>query len=350
MAIDPITLLIVTDAWEPQTNGVVTTLGNVVREIDSREQWQVEVIHPGLFASCPLPSYPEIRIARTPWRLAAMIPDVDSLAVHIATEGPLGVAARRLMIRSGIPFVTSLHTKFPEYVRKRTGLPERPGYWYLRWFHRAAAATLVTTESHRCELEARGFRNLVVWGRGVDTTHFKPGKRVPRERPRLLYVGRVSVEKNIERFLSLDIDADKIVVGDGPARARLQARYPQCDWVGYQYGEDLVRHYSNSDVFVFPSRTDTFGLVMLEAMATGTPVAAYPVTGPRDVVVEGINGALDEDLGQAVARALRVNRASCRAFAERSSWSAVADRLIMQFSYLNAMNDRQPPRASCGAA
>ena len=328
---DARTLLIVTDAWEPQTNGVVTTLRNVIREIRSRGAWNVRVIHPGLFASCPLPSYPEIRVARTPWRLASMIPDDDKLAVHIATEGPLGLAARRCMIRSGIPFVTSLHTKFPEYLRQRTGIPERPGYWYLRWFHRAAAATLVTTQSHRRELEARGLRNLVVWGRGVDTTLFRPCTRAPRERPKLLYVGRISVEKNIEAFLNLDFDADKIVVGDGPARAQLQAQYPECDWVGYRRGTDLVRHFSDADVFVFPSRTDTFGLVMLEAMASGTPVAAYPVTGPADVVVEGVNGALDDDLGRAVVRALEVDRSACREFAERNSWRAVADRLTAQF-------------------
>lgn len=326
------TILIVTDAWEPQTNGVVTTLKNVIRELRASRSCSVQVIHPGLFDCRPLPSYPEIRVVRNPWRLRRMIPKSRPAAVHVATEGPLGLFARRLLVRNGMPFTTSLHTKFPEYVRERIRVPLAVGYAYLRWFHKPAARTLVTTESHRRELIRWGLGNLVVWGRGVDTEQFRPLPRTPRTRRKLLYVGRVAVEKNVEAFLNLNVDANKIVVGDGPARARLQRRYPGAEWVGFRHGDELARFYADADVFVFPSRTDTFGLVMLEAMATGTPVAAYPVTGPRDIVRDGVNGALCDDLNVAVDRASRVNRHDCRQFALRNDWRCVADRLVEQLN------------------
>jgi glycosyltransferase involved in cell wall biosynthesis len=247
--------------------------------------------------------------------------------VHIATEGPLGLAARRYLCRRGILFTTSLHTKFPEYVNERMALPLSVGYRYLRWFHRPSASVLCTTESHRQELARWSMGNLVVWGRGVDTERFQPRQRGPRSRPRLLYAGRVAVEKNIEAFLRLPMDMDKMVVGDGPARDDLQRRYPDVQWLGFRHGDDLVAAYADADVFVFPSRTDTFGLVMLEAMACGTPVAAYPVTGPRDVVAPGINGMLHEDLGRAVAQALEVDRQGCRAHALTQGWRQVAERM-----------------------
>jgi glycosyltransferase involved in cell wall biosynthesis len=320
-------LVVVTDAWKPQTNGVVTTLVHVTDEL---AQLGVEsrIIHPGLFRTVPLPSYPEIRIAVDLWRFARVFDAAPADTIHIATEGPLGLAARVLCARRGLGFSTSLHTKFPEYLHQRVRFPLAMGYRCLRWFHAAAAATLVTTPTHRDELAAHGFHRLVVWGRGVDTRTLHPGPRLPRCQPKLLYVGRIAPEKNLEAFLSLRLPGEKIVVGDGPARAALQARHPDVCWVGFKHGPELVAFYQDADVFVFPSRTDTFGLVMLEANACGTPVAAYPVTGPRDVVCEGVNGALDEDLSSAVERALRVDRRSCRTFAERHGWRTIAERML----------------------
>ncbi len=323
-------LLLVTDAWHPQTNGVVTTLEAVTGHLPALG-YQVTVLHPGLFATVPMPSYPEIRVVREPWKLAAKIEQIRAHTVHLATEGPLGLAARRYLSRRGLPFTTSLHTKFPEYVRQRVGLPLAVGYHYLRWFHRPAAAVLCTTESHYRELRRWGMGNLVVWGRGVDCERFAPRPRRPRARPQLLYLGRVAVEKNIEAFLDLDLDfdADKVVVGDGPARAELERRYPGVRWLGYRHGQALVEAYADADVMVFPSRTDTFGLVMLEAMACGTPVAAYPVTGPQDVVTPGVTGSLQWDLGAAVVEALSVDREGCRGYAVTQDWRRVAERLVI---------------------
>ena len=273
----------VTDAWEPQTNGVVRTLQNVIARLRDRGM-DILVVEPGAFRTFPCPGYPEVRLVANPWRLGDLLERWAPDMVHLATEGPLGLAARAYLTRRRLSFTTSLHTKFPEYVSARLPVPVDWGYAYLRWFHRPAARVLVTTESHRRELEDRHLSHLVVWGRGVDTELFRPMPRAPRSKPRLLYVGRVSVEKNVEAFLELDVDAEKIVVGDGPQRAELERRYPSARWLGYLRGPALVRCYADADVFVFPSRTDTFGLVMLEAMACGTPVAAYPVTGPVDVV------------------------------------------------------------------
>jgi glycosyltransferase involved in cell wall biosynthesis len=320
-------LLVVTDAWRPQTNGVVTTLESVIERLRGAGH-EVSVVEPGLFRTWPMPGYPEIRVAVNPWRIGRLIEAAAPDSIHVATEGPLGVAALRWLRRRGAPFTTSLHTKFPEYLRARIGLPLSIAYACLRWFHRDAWRTLVTTESHREELAARGFEHLEVWGRGVDTARFRPLPRRPRREPRLLYVGRVAVEKNLEAFLSLDVRGRKVIVGDGPARAALEARFPDAEWLGYRHGDALVEQYADADVFVFPSRTDTFGLVMLEANACGTPVAAYPVTGPVDVVVEGVNGALDADLAAAIERALAVDRIGCRTFAERHGWDAIADRLL----------------------
>jgi glycosyltransferase involved in cell wall biosynthesis len=331
-------LLIVTDAWEPQTNGVVTTLTSVIPHLPALG-YEVRVIHPGLFTTRPLPGYREIGVACDPWRLARLMDQAPPDTVHIATEGPLGIAARSLLARRGWPFSTSLHTKFPEYARERIGAPLSLGYAYLRWFHRPASAVLCTTESHREELARWGIANLVVWGRGVDTARFRPLPRAPRARPRLLYVGRVAVEKNLEAFLSLPLDADKVVVGDGPARADLERRFPDALWLGYRHGDALVAEYAEADVFVFPSRTDTFGLVMLEAMACGTPVAGHPVTGPVDVIETGINGVLDEDLARAVRDALGIDRGACRSWTMRQDWRRVAERMVSAFVHV----DRSPP-------
>ena len=357
-------LLLVTDAWEPQTNGVVTTLQQVTRHLPEFG-FEARVVHPGQFDQMPLPSYPEIRISRNPWKLREILERERPDACHVATEGPLGLYARSLFRRRGIPFTTSLHTKFPEYVRQRIRVPLGLGYAFIRWFHRPAERTLCTTESLRRELLGWGLSDLVVWSRGVDTDHFRPssGRRggnrgclagdgnfaghgnaggngdsgsdgksegdgtAAQRRPRLLYVGRIAVEKNVEAFLDLDLDADKVMVGDGPQRAELEARYPGALWLGYRKGQPLIDEYAAADAFVFPSRTDTFGLVMLEALACGTPVAAYPVTGPRDVVRQGVTGWLDEDLKLAVRRALRVSREDCRAYAVANGWPKIARTL-----------------------
>lgn len=325
---------IITDAWMPQTNGVVTTLRTVVDHLPALG-YQPTVIHPGLFNTYPMPGYPEIGLTRDPKRIKQVLLDSRPDTLHIATEGPLGLYARRFCVRHNIPFTTSLHTKFPEYVNERAGVPLSAGYRCLRWFHKPAQAVLCTTQSHKAELEDWGLRNLVVWGRGVDTQIFKPAPlRRPNPKLRLLYVGRVAVEKNIEAFLSLDFggeDVEKRVVGDGPQRQELQARFPDAVWLGYKKGQALVDEYAHADVFVFPSKTDTFGLVMLEAMACGTPVAAYPVTGPIDVVSNGSNGHLSDSLLDAVQHARFVNRSSCRLVAEDSSWQAVAQRMVDHF-------------------
>jgi glycosyltransferase involved in cell wall biosynthesis len=317
-------LALVTDAWLPQVNGVVRTLGHTIREIEAAGH-EVTVISPADFRTIPCPTYPEIRLAlfagRTVRkRLDALEPD----AVHVSTEGPLGLAARNWCVRRRRPFTTAYHTQFPEYVRARAPIPLSVGYAAVRWFHGRATRTLVTTPSMQRQLEARGLRNLHLWGRGVDTAVFRPrGKDfLDLPRPIWLYFGRVAVEKGIGDFLDLNLPGTKLVVGDGPACEELKRRYPSAVFAGYQHGEDLAAHISASDVFVFPSRTDTFGLVLLEAMACGVPVAAYPVTGPVDVVVDGVTGVLGEDLREAALAALQMDPAACRAHAVAHSWEA----------------------------
>lgn len=330
-------LALVSDAWFPQVNGVVTTLERTIVEL-GRLGISTHVIEPGLFMTVPAPSYAEIRLALNTRRVTALLRALAPDAVHIATEGPLGLAARSAMLRWGAPFTTSLHTKFPEYVHARWRLPVSWGYRFLRWFHRPAVATLVTTPSAQRELAAWGLGHLRVWGRGVDLETFRPLPRAARSTPHLLYVGRVAVEKNLGAFLDLRLPGRKIVVGDGPQRAALERAHPDVEFLGYRRGEALAGCYADADVLVFPSRTDTFGLVMLEANACGTPVAAHPVTGPVDVVCEGVNGALDEDLGAAVARALEVDRSRCRAFAEAHGWDAVTRRFAREVTRVRWQN------------
>jgi glycosyltransferase involved in cell wall biosynthesis len=320
-------LLIVTDAWAPQVNGVVRTLATVAERLEAQGD-QVEVIGPDRFRTLPLPSYPEIRLALRPRRrLARLVEAFGPTAVHIATEGPLGWAMRALCLRRGWPFTTSFHTKFPEYLEARTGLPPRLAWAVLRRFHEAGNGTFAATPSLRAELAGRGFTKIRPWTRGVDLTLFRPEPRedwAGLERPVFLYAGRVAVEKNIEAFLSLDLPGSKVVVGDGPQREALARRFPAAHFAGWRQGEALARAYAGADVFVFPSRTDTFGLVILEAMACGTPVAACPVTGPLDIIPGSGAGVLDEDLRRAALAALDCNRAACRTHAERYSWEACA--------------------------
>ena len=322
-------ILIVTDAWKPQVNGVVRTL-EVLGEDLTALGHSVRYATPEGRFTIGLPTYREIRLAVFPrWKLEKEIRDFAPDAVHIATEGTLGMSARSICLKHGIEFSTSFHTRFPEYVRARFPLiPEELVYRWLRWFHGPATAMMVATESLRREMQAHGFTNLRIWSRGVDVDHFHPieDDHLPYERPVWLYVGRVAVEKNIEAFLKLDLPGTKVVVGDGPARAELEARYPAARFLGALSGQALVRAYAGSDVFVFPSRTDTFGLVLLEALACGIPVAAYPVQGPLDVVGDAPVGALDEDLRAACLKALEIARhpgsLTPRRFAEAHSWRA----------------------------
>jgi glycosyltransferase involved in cell wall biosynthesis len=342
-------IALVTDAWQPQVNGVVRTLMTTCEHL-RRLGHEVHAITPQDFRTVPCPTYPSIRLALWPGRgvrraLEAFQPD----AIHIATEGPLGHAARGYCVRRGWPFTTSFHTQFPEYIRLRAPIPIGWSYACLRRFHAAAVRTLVPTVTQRDKLLARGFRNLQLWARGVDPAIFHPGEPVDWSYPRpiAIYMGRVAIEKNIEAFLDLPAPASKVIIGDGPDLARLRARYPHCHFLGPKYGRELARNLAAGDVFVFPSRTDTFGLVLLEAMACGLPVAAYPVQGPLDVVVRGQTGVLDEDLARAVAAALALPRAPCIAHAQRYTWAACTSTFA---SYLAPFSARAGSACASDAA
>lgn len=325
-------IVIVTDAWLPQVNGVVRTLC-AIRDALQTQGHVVSILSPDLFPTIPCPTYPEIRLALpTPRAVGAMIAAAEPDAVHIATEGPLCLAARYWCLKHGLPFSTAYHTNFPDYVQSRTGLPARFFWPYFRWFHGPANAVLASTPSIRRTLNAAGIIRTRPWGRGVDTAVFRPdGPRHPAlagvEGPILLYAGRVAVEKNVEAFLALDHPGTKVVAGDGPARAMLAERFPDTVFLGMLGGEALAAAYRSADVFVFPSRTDTFGLVMIEALACGTPVAAYPVTGPVDVMTPE-TGCLDADLGAAVRGALTRDRATCAAYGGSFTWQRSAREFL----------------------
>ena len=331
-------ILIVSDAWEPQVNGVVRTLQATIGELRSAGH-AVGVISPDLFRSIPCPSYPEIRLAFAGWRkvgrhIRAFAPE----AIHISTEGPLGLAARRWCIRNQFPFTTAYHTRFPEYVAAR--LPLSPAFvWrFIRWFHRPARHIMVATRSLARELASQELGQTMLWERGVDHELFRPG-RAPHPalaqlpRPIQLYVGRVAVEKNIEAFLDTGQPGTKVIVGDGPALAELRPRYPDALFLGKQTGAALASAYSAADVFVFPSRTDTFGLVIIEALSAGTPVAAFPVPGPADIVRDGA-GALDENLDAAISAALACDRADAAALGARYNWSACTAQFAKALTFV----------------
>jgi len=339
-------ILLVTDAWAPQVNGVVRTLQRVKSECEDLGH-VVEVISPDQFRTAPCPTYPEIRLAWRPGggigaRLDAFGPD----AVHLATEGPLGLAGRRQCLRRGLPFTTSYHTRFPEYLNARVPLPLAVGYAAMRWFHRPSKAMMVATASIRRDLEVRGFGNIAAWSRGVDAELFRPDREpaLALPRPVHLYVGRVAVEKNLEAFLAMPIrGGSKLVVGDGPELSQLAARYPGVHFAGARLGEELARHYASGDVFVFPSLTDTFGLVLLEALASGLPVAAYPAPGPLDVIGDSGCGVLDQDLARAAALALAIPRARCRAHALAFTWRRCAEQFLENLHPIEAAAE---PRAA----
>ena len=318
-------ILVATDAWHPQVNGVVRTLTTMAQAAKSLGV-EVSFLTPDSFRTFAMPSYPDLRLA-LPYqaKIARLIEAARPDSIHIATEGPIGLLVRRHCRRHGLPFTTSFHTRFPEYVSARSPIPESWIWRALRWFHKPSQAVMAATPALASELRQRGFRNVVLWSRGVDTGLFHP-RNVDLCLPQPVYlsVGRVAVEKNLEAFLRLDLPGTKVLIGDGPERATLVARYPRVLFTGYCFGEELVSRLAAADVLVFPSLTDTFGLVLLEALASGLPVAAFPVTGPRDVIGAAPVGMLDEDLHHACLEALSIPRQACVDFAALHTWQASA--------------------------
>lgn len=328
-------IAIVTDAWRPQINGVVNTISYTAACLERRGN-QVLVLSPNQFRTVPCPTYPQIPIALDVWTTGKHLEEFSPDAVHISTEGPLGLAARQWCLARSFPFTTAYMTRFPEYISMRFRIPPELLFVFFQWFHQPSSGVMVSTESLRAELAEKGFKNLKLWSRGVDTELFRPGGNcgISAKKPRFLYVGRVAVEKNIEAFLKLDLPGTKIVTGDGPARKELEISYPDTVFTGAKKGTDLASIYASSDVFVFPSLTDTFGIVMLEAAACGLPVAAFPVQGPKDVVLDGVTGVLNKDLGEACLKALRIDRRVCRKHALSCSWNACTGQFLDNLSFV----------------
>jgi len=333
----PKRIMLVTDAWEPQVNGVVRTLTRTTEECRAMGH-EVEVIHPGLgYKTFPMPTYPEIRLAFGARKdIERRFKEFEPEAIHISTEGPLGMAARAVCRKWKLPFTTSYHTKYPEYVNTRFPfIPLSVVYGFMRRFHNSGGGLMVATPSMRDDLDARGFKNITPWARGVDTVLFNPDKRgidggvfKDLEGPIFVYVGRVSVEKNIEAFLDCELPGTKVVIGPGPQLDELRKEYPAIQFLGPQYGDELARYFADADVFVFPSLTDTFGLVILESMACGTPVAAFPAPGPIDLIPGTGAGAVSEDLQEACLEALKMKRERCREYAEGFSWKSCAEEFV----------------------
>ena len=343
-------ILIATDAWHPQVNGVVRTLTSLARAASTLGV-EITFLTPEGFASFAVPTYPGLRLAITKAseiarRIEAAAPD----AIHIATEGTIGWAVRRYCLRRGLPFTTSYTTRFPEYVSVRTGIPDAVGYWVMRRFHDAAAMTMVATNSLKQDLSSRGFKRLGFWTRGVDTRLFNPDEPAQLDLPRPIFasVGRVAVEKNLEAFLSLDLPGSKVVIGNGPQKAELERRFPAAHFLGEKTGRDLTAYMAAADVFVFPSLTDTFGVVQLESLACGTPVAAFPVTGPLDVIADNPVGAIDWDLRAACLKALTMSREACRAFALDRSWENSARQFIGNVAVLQPSRVIRPAPVLAG--
>lgn len=329
-------VLVATDAWHPQVNGVVRTLSTLAATAPRLGAEISFLTHEG-FRTFPLPTYADIRCALpAPWTIARRIEALKPDAIHIATEGTIGHAVRRYCIRNGIAFTTSFHTRLPEYVAARVPIPEALVWSWLRRFHGRAERVMVSTRSLIEELSGRGFNNPVLWPRGVDGEVFAPREQIALDFPRPIFltVCRVAVEKNIEAFLSLDLPGTKVVVGDGPMRAELMQRFPQAVFLGEKHRDELAAIYSAADVFVFPSRTDTFGLVLLEALSCGVPVAAYPVPGPLDVIGNAPVGVLDENLQSAALRALSIDRDACRSFASAMTWERCARMFLDNLAVL----------------
>lgn len=323
-------ITLISDAWHPQINGIVTAVVELSKAL-VRLGHAVTVITPEAFHTWPCPGYPDVRLAflcgpRLRPRINASRPE----AIHLMTEGPVGFAARRYCRQRGWAYTSSFHSHFPEYLKLRAGIPLTVSYAYLRWFHRCSRRVMVGTESLCEALSRQGFHRLGTWPLGVDTRRFRPrGKAaLAAARPVFLYLGRIAIEKSVEDFLRLDLPGSRVVIGDGPQRRELEARYPDVQFLGYRSGEDLAGYLSSADVLVFPSRTDTFGLAMLEALACGVPVAAYPVPGPLDAICDPRVGRLDADLRRAALEALTLDPADCRRYALQWSWEASARRFV----------------------
>jgi glycosyltransferase involved in cell wall biosynthesis len=345
-------ILIATDAWHPQVNGVVRTLTSLAKAAANLGS-DITFLTPEGFPSVGVPTYPGLKVAlpnrrEIARRIEAAAPD----AIHIATEGPIGWWVRAYCLRNKLPFTTSYTTRFPEYVSVRTGIPLSWGYAVMRWFHDASSTIMVATSSLRQELSERGFKKIGAWTRGVDTNLFTPDNPAKLDLPRPIFmtVGRVAVEKNLEAFLSLDLPGSKVVVGDGPQRAELERRFPDAIFLGEKLGKDLASQVAAADVFVFPSLTDTFGVVQLEALACGTPVAAFPVTGPLDVIADHPIGALDKDLKAACLRALAMSRETCRNFALERSWENSARQFIGNLAILQPSRSQRPSPVVAGSS
>jgi len=342
-------VLIATDAWHPQVNGVVRTLTSLARSAKGLGV-DIDFLSPHGFPTVPLPTYPGLRLALPrPSRIARRIEEVNPDAIHIATEGPIGRAVRAYCVKRDLPFTTSYTTRFPEYISARLPVRESWVYAVLRRFHADASVTMVATPSLMAELQQRGFSHLGMWTRGVDTELFRPDRAIdlPFARPIFVCVGRVAVEKNLEAFLSLDLPGTKVVIGNGPREAELRRRFPDAKFLGLIENGALAAHLAAADVFVFPSRTDTFGVVQLEALASGVPIAAFPVTGPKDVIGNHPVGALNEDLRAACLRALDVSRDACRAFALNYSWDNSARQFI---GHLQKLAEGRRPRGVSSVA
>ena len=338
-------ILIATDAWRPQVNGVVSTLERM-SQAASEFGANFEFLTPQGMWTAPMPTYPDIRVAlATPWRVNRRIEEAAPDHIHIATEGPIGWLARRYCLKTKRTFTTSYHTRFPEYIAARTGIPERLTYAGLRRFHAPSAAVMAPTPTIVEDLKRRGFERVRLWGRGVNHALFRPGGEPVLDLPRPIFlcVGRVAVEKNLEALLGLDLPGSTVIVGDGPARSALQRRYPRAHFLGARYGEALARTYASADVFVFPSRTDTFGIVLIEAMASGLPVAAFPVASPIDVVGPDA-GVLDEDLRAACLKALTISREAAREHSMRYTWSESARQFLDNIETTRGRSQRVKPR------
>jgi glycosyltransferase involved in cell wall biosynthesis len=344
---DAMKVLVATDAWRPQVNGVVRTLGSLARAADKLGV-EIEFLSPDGFWTFPVPTYPGLRLALpSAKRVAERIERAKPDAIHLATEGPIGYAVRSYCLKAGRPFTTSYTTRFPEYIAARSPLPEAWIYGILRRFHAAAAVTMVATPSLMKELSGRGFTNLGMWTRGVDVDLFRPDRAIDLDFPRPIFmsVGRVAVEKNLPAFLGLDLPGTKVVIGAGPQEAELKRRFSGTKFLGQLDNGILAAHLAAADVFVFPSLTDTFGIVQLEALASGVPIAAFPVTGPRDVIGNNPIGVLNDDLRSACMQALWISRESCREFALRYSWENSARQFIAHARKVStgAVDDSQTP-------
>lgn len=344
-------VLVATDAWRPQVNGVVRTLTSLA-DAARRLGVALEFLTPDGFPSLQLPTYPGIRIALCGRReVGRRIEQAEPDAIHIATEGPIGLMTRAWCRRRGLPFTTSFTTRFPEYIAARAPIPQSWSYAALRRFHAGATVTMVSTPSLMADLGQRGFQNLGLWTRGVDTDVFTPdgAAKLDFPRPIFLAAGRIAVEKNLEAFLSLDLPGSKVVIGEGPQEAELRRRFPDAKFLGLQDAATLAAHMAAADVFVFPSLTDTFGVVQLEALACGTPVAAFPVMGPKDVIGEHPVGALREDLRAACLDALSMSRKDCRTFALACSWERSARQFADHMSRAAIAEQRKPRPADAVA-